>query len=65
MTTAIQATAETRYRPAEKPTLYFIGMTTGKSAIMKVFPHWAKQLDLGDVVIQGIDCKWHDDPAVW
>ena len=65
LASAIQATAETRYRPAEKPTLYFIGMTTGKSAIMKVFPHWAKQLGLRDAVIQGIDCKWHDEPAVY
>lgn len=65
MTQAIQATRETNYRPASRPTLYFIGMTTGGSAIMKVFPHWAEYLRLGDVVMQGIDCKWHDQTEVY
>lgn len=51
-----------RYQPAEKPTFYFIGVTTTQSSIMRVFPAWACHLDLGDVVIKGIDLKWHDDP---
>jgi shikimate 5-dehydrogenase len=62
---AIQATGETQYMPAAKPTLYFIGMTTGNSAIMRVFPRWAEYLELGETAIQGIDCKWHDQPAVY
>lgn len=65
MAEAIQAAVDTRFPPATKPTLYFIGMTTGKSSIMKVFPAWAKHLGLSNVAIQGIDCKWHDDPAVY
>jgi len=65
MTEVIQATLQTRYGPAKKPTIYFIGMTTGKSSIMKVFPRWAQYLGLGDVAITGIDCKWHDDPGVY
>ena len=65
MTEAIQASADTRYSPAQKPTIYFIGMTTGKSSIMKVFPRWAEHLELGSVAIQGIDCKWHDDREVY
>ena len=52
-------------KAADKPTFYFIGMTTGKSSIMKVFPKWAEHLGLGDVPIKGIDCKWHDDPDVY
>ncbi len=45
---------------AEKPTLYFIGVTTSKSSIMKVFPRWAKEvLGLGDVEIKGIDLPLH------
>ncbi len=52
----------TEYAKAEKPTIYFIGVTTGKSSIMKVFPAWAKFLDLGDCVISGVDLKWHDEP---
>lgn len=52
-------------KPATRPTFYFIGMTTGKSSIMQVFPEWAKHLGLGDCLIQGIDCKWHDDPETY
>ncbi len=48
--------------PATKPTFYFIGVTTGHSSIMKVFPAWAKYLDLGDVEIKGIDLALHDTP---
>lgn len=44
-----------RYQPAERPTLYFIGVTTASSSIMKVFPAWADMLRLGDVAIKGID----------
>ena len=62
---AIQATRNTSYAAASKATLYFIGMTTGKSSIMRVFPRWAEHLKLGEVAIQGIDCQWHDDPAVY
>jgi shikimate 5-dehydrogenase len=50
------------YPKAEKPTLYFIGVTTGKSSIMKVFPAWARYLGLGDCSIQGIDFVPHDQP---
>ena len=48
------------YPPAEKPTFYFIGVSTGKSSIMRVFPAWAEFLGLGDVAIKGIDLKLHD-----
>ena len=34
------------YTPAAQPTIYFIGVTTGSSSIMKVFPKWAKALGL-------------------
>lgn len=53
------------YTPATKPTMYFIGVTTAKSSIMKVFPEWAKALKLGDVTITGMDFKQHDDPALY
>jgi len=51
------------YIPAEKPTIYFIGVTTAKSSIMKVFPEWAKYLNLGDCRIKGLDFVQHDEPA--
>lgn len=50
------------YEKATKPTMYFIGVTTSKSSIMKVFPKWAEYLGLGDVEIKGIDLAIHDKP---
>jgi shikimate 5-dehydrogenase len=50
------------YEPASKPTFYFIGVTTGKSSIMKVFPRWADHLGLGDVAMRGVDFIPHDTP---
>ncbi|MDC7228307.1 MAG: shikimate dehydrogenase [Spirochaetales bacterium] len=50
------------YTKAERPTMYFIGVTTGKSSIMKVFPEWAKYLEI-DAEIKGFDFKPHDEPA--
>ena len=47
------------YPAATRPTLYFIGVTTGRSSIMKVFPKWADYLGLGDVDIRGIDLAPH------
>jgi shikimate dehydrogenase len=47
------------------PTFYFIGVTTGKSSINKVFPLWMKVLGRPDVVLEGMDCKIHDEPQVY
>jgi shikimate dehydrogenase len=47
------------------PTLYFIGVTTTKSSIMKVFPLWMKVLGREEVVMEGIDCKIHDEPEAY
>lgn len=55
----------TRLQPAERPTLYFIGVTTGQSSIMKVFPAWAAHLGLRDAEIRGIDFPLHADPAAY
>lgn len=51
--------------PATKPTLYFIGVTTGKSSIMTTFPKWATALELGDTEIKGIDIPIHAEPEVY
>lgn len=48
-----------KYEKATQPTFYFIGVTTGSSSIMKVFPKWAEALGLKDAVIRGIDFKPH------
>jgi len=56
-------TPQDPYPPATRPTMYFIGVTTHQSSIMRVFPRWAKYLQLGEVAIRGMNFRWHDDPA--
>lgn len=40
--------------PATEPTMYFVGVTTKQSSIMRVFPAWAEELGLS-AVLKGID----------
>ncbi len=56
-------TPDKPYPAADQPTMYFIGVTTHKSSIMKVFPRWAHHLGLSDAVMQGMNFRWHDQPA--
>jgi shikimate 5-dehydrogenase len=49
------------YQAARRPTFYFIGVTTGQSSIMKVFPKWASIMGL-DAEIKGIDFAPHSSP---
>ena len=53
------------YQPATAPTLYFIGVTTAKSSIMKVFPKWAEALDLQGTAIKGIDFAPHSSAEAY
>ena len=53
----------TGYSAATAPTLFFFGVTTAKSSIMKVFPAWAKRLGLKDAVIKGVDFPLHAPAA--
>ncbi len=48
-----------------QPTFYFIGVTTTKSSIMRVFPLWMKEIGRPEIAIEGIDLKIHDDPAAY
>lgn len=50
---------------ATQPTMYFIGVTTTKSSIMKLFPLWAEALGLENAVIKGIDIDIHAEPEVY
>lgn len=43
----------------------FVGVTTGKSAIMRVFPEWAKYLGLTGVRMAGVDLPIHADRQVY
>lgn len=40
----------------------FIGVTTGNSAIVRIFPAWVERLGLGDVVLAGHDLPMHAEP---
>jgi shikimate 5-dehydrogenase len=51
-----------RLEPARVPTMHFVGVTTGRSMIMKVFPLWAEALGLGRCELKGIDMPQHDAP---
>lgn len=50
------------FRPATKPTMYFIGVTTRQSSINQLFPRWAERLGLGDCELRGLDFPLHDRP---
>jgi len=52
------------YHPAERDTMYFIGVTTGKSSIMQVFPKWMEAMGI-DLQIKGIDLPIHTDPEAY
>jgi shikimate 5-dehydrogenase len=52
------------YSPATERTMYFIGVTTGKSSIMKVFPAWSEHLGL-KAVMKGIDFAPNSDAAAY
>jgi shikimate dehydrogenase len=47
------------------PTFYFVGVTTAKSSIMRVFPRWMQAIGRPEVMIEGIDHKIHDDPEAY
>jgi shikimate 5-dehydrogenase len=48
--------------PAKIPTMYFVGVTTANSMIMRVFPKWAERLGFGPCAIRGLDLAIHDRP---
>ncbi len=47
------------FRPATRPTMYFIGVTTRQSSINAVFPLWAERLGLGECELVGLDFPLH------
>src|SRR4051812_192714 len=51
------------YVSATRPTMFFIGVTTAKSSINKVFPRWAERLGLGECELRGMDFPIHDNPV--
>jgi shikimate dehydrogenase len=47
------------------PTFYFIGVTTARSSIRKVFPLWMAELGRPEIVLEGVDLKIHDSPEAY
>lgn len=47
------------------PTMEFIGVTTGGSSIMKVFPRWARVLGLGEAELEGRDLPLRAEPELY
>jgi shikimate 5-dehydrogenase len=45
--------------------MYFIGVSTAQSSIMKVFPRWAEYLEIPDARLTGIDFPLHAEPAAY
>src|SRR5438046_2725569 len=54
-----------RVQPRSVPTMYFIGVTTSRSSIMRVFPLWMRELGRPEVVIEGVDFEPHSAPALY
>jgi shikimate 5-dehydrogenase len=49
----------------ETPTMYFFGVTTGGSAINRVFPLWAEILKLNEARLVGLDFPLHAEPELY
>jgi shikimate dehydrogenase len=49
----------------QEPTMYFIGVSTSRSSIMKVFPLWMAELNRPGIGIEGVDLKLHDQPEAY
>jgi shikimate 5-dehydrogenase len=45
--------------------MYFIGVSTTESSIMKVFPPWAEFLGIADAELKGIDFPLNADPTAY
>jgi len=60
---AMQSDDDIQYRTV--PTFYFIGVTTARSSIRKIFPLWMQELGRPEIVLEGIDLKIHDRPEAY
>ncbi len=47
------------------PTMEFIGVSTGSSSIIKLFPRWARVLGLGDARLEGRDLPLDAEPDLY
>ncbi|MBT7859982.1 MAG: shikimate dehydrogenase [Gemmatimonadetes bacterium] len=64
MQPTLVATAHAVFPKPLTPTIYFVGVTTGHSSIMRVFPAWANHFGFSASIV-GIDCDLDADPTVY
>ena len=57
------ATGNEGFAPLDRPTFYFVGVTTAGSAMQQIFPRWMEVLGRPEVALIGIDRQLHDEPA--
>src|SRR2546423_2985385 len=50
--------------PCTVPTMYFVGVTTSKSAMMKIFPLWSEILGIGARLV-GYDAPLHAPAEIY
>src|ERR1700722_164154 len=55
----------TAYATAAQPTMYFIGVSTGKSSIMNIFSRWAEFLGSPEARLKGIDFPLNAEPTAY
>ena len=48
-----------------RPTMYFIGVSTSGSSMMKIFPLWMAELGRPEVRLEGIDFQLHAAPEAY
>src|SRR5690348_13739002 len=47
----------------KQPTMFFIGVTTGSSASVKLFPRWVAEMGIPEAQLVGVDIPIHADPS--
>jgi len=57
-----RASAMFNVKTKTQPTMYFIGVSTTESSIMRVFPLWMNELGRPEIRLEGVDLRLHDDP---
>lgn len=51
--------------PQRVPTMYFVGVSTGQSVSLRMFPAWAQLLGLGEAQLLGVDVPLNAPPETY
>jgi len=61
----MDSAAEQAVGPGCRRTFVFVGVTTGRSSIRRIFPRWTEILGLPEILLEGIDHPLHDSTAAY